>query len=509
MPNSKSLVLTAFICFASFLNATPTCPNWLQDPSVPLCPASSNMLPETFPAIAHVVSTRSIHETRDGEDGIDFAVSYLEALMKTSNQRVPLTFLPVPKEAFDAVKKRLSRSDSVDKALRDQWVNNLVYVPISTSVSGSDYITYQQDYIKGFQSPDSQKTQLRHLKDRPSAGVLGPQLVKLAAKLCPDLFDEGTPIGVPRSAEEGPIDLPPDFGENLSPNYGGNILGMPHGLCLRGANQSTEVARQYCTPRNEVPVDVNWLWVGHVDEVFATVPHPNAKAPCDFAVVRASPKRALTIMREQSKEPFITFPEGTSPETQKQRMESTPFQRICAWNLERSKRSNDDTHNEASTTSRRPEATPCHLMTNGQALSVIENDSQAMEYLNAVEKKMSEETRVLLNAYQKRMKCQPKVIEAPALFYGGPLVKGELPAEMGKSFFPNSANLVPIENNVLSSDPHHRGFRDWMSKSFRELGLNEGKTDQEVFLDTFDQGHVGNGNLHCLTQTFRGCRRQK
>ena len=77
---------------------------------------------------------------------------------------------------------------------------------------------------------------------------------------------------------------------------GGNVEVLPSGLLLLGSTIGDAMARFWLErgyASRHVRLDTAWLAVGHVDEIVSHV--VTGPGPCDFALVRAAPGRALAL----------------------------------------------------------------------------------------------------------------------------------------------------------------------------------------------------------------------
>lgn len=77
----------------------------------------------------------------------------------------------------------------------------------------------------------------------------------------------------------------------------GNVEALPGGLLLLGSTVGDAMARFWLERGHagrHVRLDTSWLAVGHVDEIVSHV--VTGPGPCDFALVRASPGRALALV---------------------------------------------------------------------------------------------------------------------------------------------------------------------------------------------------------------------
>lgn len=114
-----------------------------------------------------------------------------------------------------------------------------------------------------------------------------------------------------------------DFKTEVKPgngDYGGNIEPITSKILSVGTNLTNETYKvlQSITNQEIVEVNVDWLETGHVDELLTTLPYNKNAAPCDQALLTASPKLALSIIENTSvnlkeeKNPNIPFYDDTN-----------------------------------------------------------------------------------------------------------------------------------------------------------------------------------------------------
>jgi len=125
-----------------------------------------------------------------------------------------------------------------------------------------------------------------------------------------------------------PYLIPPDMVDPLntsenSLNSGGNLETLPGGTIYRGTIQTDGFSRWNLLPDDRIPfqtsaqaiqrqaleeagnrvldINVSFLRVGHVDEIINVV-QTNRPAPCNFAVLLASPEKAFELMEAQARD---------------------------------------------------------------------------------------------------------------------------------------------------------------------------------------------------------------
>lgn len=515
--------------FASSGEAGADCPSWIRDPSVPECPASDNtILPDTFPAMAHVVSDSSSYVSGTGAEQ-EFTADFVEEILKGAGDRVPMILMPVSEKTFEHVKARVA-------ATADSPERKAAYEKALVRVPGAMRYTWQQDYFESFISPETGMPVLREVSGYGRAGNSLDHVASEGSLACSSLSKgkklppEGTPG---YSFENGMM--------------GGNIEALPGGLCLHGDNQPWEsFARHYCGDRkNEVVIDSSWLTVGHVDEIVSVVPKPGTASPCDFALTVASPAKALELLKQRPNDRFGDFHTSAARISRDaltlERSASSGMRTVCdavrdyrnrkvpgateptpgpadprgagkaAWLLEKLRglwlREARAGVTRVSSAPKALSAEECSKVTNGEVALALEHSEQ-LRNLNALIQADLEKSKAKIRARisERLPQCEVQMIDVPDLFWtNGWLVEKpgggyELPKGSVNSIHPNPTNQVISGKSVIYPHPQNAAFKEYMDKSYRELGLTPAS------IDSHDYAHVGMGNIHCATHSIRFCR---
>ncbi len=507
-----------FILYSLFslLLASPTyannaCPSWLKEKSknIPECPLGE-LVPETYPVGAVIISDQ-------GSSGRDsgFTADVIEKILFASGNDNPLLVLPVSDETMQKVKSRIDGM-AISTNLKKKYKNSIIQ-------AGNKGYTWQQDYFQPFVSPTTGKVVLREIEGYNRHGDNFSKIIE-ATNSCG--FIQGPYLTTERF-ENG--------------NMGGNIETLPSGICLLGDDnfRSEERWESYADKvcnsgsENRIKVPTDWLSVGHTDEIMKVVRNKNVKAPCDFSVVLASPKKAIDLLKENPTGKFMDFSKGRggSPtELASRRAQYRGIRKLCAKFINernRSKMNRDKSQSKRGVSKFLdirfflPEAqagarvlgvgsdedySDCINMTNGEVYKLLSSDSELKIYNQLIQEKMDslreEVERKLKN---KLPQCVPDFIDVPDIFFGGKPVEGEngkyeLPKGMGLSILPNPTNAISINDTIIAPDPSNDIFQKYMEDEYKKRGL---KTE---FVDTFDYAHVGDGNLHCSTNTIHVCK---
>ena len=111
--------------------------------------------------------------------------------------------------------------------------------------------------------------------------------------------------GLPRLDPEPGLETPglnwSEASKGDSRNHGGNWEAFPGGILatLREPDLRLRGTFEKNSPELEIlALNIDWLEVGHIDEVFSVIPRPDTPGPasCQFAILAASPGRAIEAL---------------------------------------------------------------------------------------------------------------------------------------------------------------------------------------------------------------------
>ena len=462
---------------------------WTSDQTIPKCPVTGNTkLPETYPVAAFVVSDEANMETEAAEV---FTETFVKNVLEASGERTPLFFLPVKDETFTKVQNIVRGVTSINSERQKRWLDSLIHLPDTPRV------IWQQDYFEAFINSVTGLPVLRSISGyEDDHGIeVGPRLINDITTGC-SFFKAGKPLP--------PDEIDYQLGD---PDTGGNIEALPGGLCAYGDQQDFDTfGKHYCVKSgNAVVLNTSWLSVGHVDEVFAVVKNRKAASPCDFSVLLVSPRKGLQLLRQRAKEKFASFYSHLSGYSNKDlwyrsggTSDPQNIELLC---------------NLVSKSKKKRRCDGMNNFSNGDIYGFIRNDRE-LRVLNQLVDRVMEENRktIELKLSERFPACSIKFIEVPGIFYGGTpvLKKGcrkrggtdcyDLPLDSARSFLPSLVNLVQVEDTVLSPHPQTKGFVTYMNGVYDSLGLKVN------YIDTYDYGHMGQGDLHCVTHAINICR---
>ena len=185
------------------------------------------MLPDTFPAIAHVVSDDPYELTRTSQD---FTANFVMSVFEASGDRIPFIALPISNKTMQAIKSRIN-SSTVAPTRKKQWLDSLILVDDARSGR------WQRDPYQSFVNQKGNPV-VRNIRGK---GGYAEQLTSKLQAACPDIsFGES----LPPESEKG---YPDDFRRTLAANRlgfsnegeirpfaGGNMGGLPGGLAMYG-----------------------------------------------------------------------------------------------------------------------------------------------------------------------------------------------------------------------------------------------------------------------------------
>lgn len=269
---------------------------------VPLCPSGgSKLLSENYPIMAATVS--------DDMGGPGYVKEYVTKVLKAQSQKPPQFFLAVTDETWDEVVREIKKQ-APDQTTAQQWISGL------SRVKTNSRWNWQQDYFESFFDAKTGNPVLREVQGYGRHGSAFTDLMQQSGKDC--------------SFKQGPQLTNNPY---KSGHSGGNIEAV-NGLCLIGSdhfkgNEWDKYAKVTCeNPAMAVKTPSDFLSVGHTDEFFKTLKDPNQKAPCDFSLAFASPKKALDLLKKNPQGRAFDFSHLT-PDEALARMSQTPYTYVC------------------------------------------------------------------------------------------------------------------------------------------------------------------------------------
>lgn len=259
----KCLIIAFFpLCLLAQQNAVKDCPD-----------SGATILDETYPTSAIVVGEGALSEDLAFEilKSYNFSESAPEIIVSSHSSTVAQNFR-------EAIRQRAQASGESAPAS--------VLAKIKQAPGGTGY-QWKQDFFESMINLETGRPLLRPIASRQGSSQFRSSVSGIASAA------NQTELG-----EELKTSTIGDIAE------GGNIEGLPGGLCLTGNNLSKEFARQFCASdendENNVQVDVGWLETGHVDEIFKVIPAniPDAPSQCQFSIMAASPDLAFKLLNE-------------------------------------------------------------------------------------------------------------------------------------------------------------------------------------------------------------------
>jgi hypothetical protein len=503
--------------------------------NAPSCPTTgSTLLNDTFPAAAHVISIAPFAPT---ETSRQLPASFVLAVLESYNfqQTAPPILIPSDRTSYEQLMTNLrARIAASNGRIPPSILNKVIF-------ANSANYTWQQDYFESFFNPRTGRPVLRRIGSYNGSDESTASSLAAAGSHISCAVSEGP--GLASFLEEAPR-AGRSFGNG---EMGGNIEGLPGGLCLIGNNQSTGFAQQFCgSPENIVQINTSWLVVGHVDELVKVVParYPGAPSSCNFSIMLASPSKALELLSTPSSlnQPFLS---STSLNASSSSAQRNAFRRsrtlggsgevICNLFWEYINPSRPAVQDSSAAPggaqaffqrlslsiidsalasvgpvdASRVAACESNIdsITNLEFRNAFNHSPALVEYNRLVQENMDSIEREILDRIFTRLpQCRRfvKVIKVPNLFYGHAMENHDgsfsLPIQgNGGSLLPNPTNSVIASNTILYSDPQNTNFRDYLQRESSSLGL------RSSFLDTWDYAHLGQGNLHCSSHTIPYC----
>nr|BFD59558.1 hypothetical protein CKG001_16650 [Bdellovibrio sp. CKG001]BFD62938.1 hypothetical protein BdHM001_16190 [Bdellovibrio sp. HM001] len=274
-----------------------------MSPDVPACPTTgSKLLSENYPIMAATVS--------DDAGGSRYVKEYVTKVLKAQPSKSPQFFLHVTDQTWHEVVREIKKQ-APDEATAQRWIAGL------SRVQTRHRWNWQQDYFESFFDSNTGKPVLREVQGYGRHGNAFKDLVKQSSADCS--INAGKQLS---------------NDQYKSGHSGGNIEAV-NGLCLVGSDhfegdEWDKYAKVTCeNPATAVKTPSDFLNVGHTDEFFKTLKDPTQKAPCDFSLAFASPKKALEILKKNPQGRAFDF-SHLSPDEIMVRLRQAPYNRICS-----------------------------------------------------------------------------------------------------------------------------------------------------------------------------------
>ncbi len=514
----KLSLLFTLLAFGPSLKAQ-VC-NFKYPSNAKACPASgSTLLDDTYPSAGIVISVSPTYRTGESiKIPADFILKVLEGYEYSDS--APNIIVPAHPDDLKLMLRTLSEKVVASKGkIPSQALRKIV------PVSAESY-TWQQDYFESFVDTKTGKPNLRRIESYDRVHKSSVNNLVSFTKGCD--FTEGEGI---KTDHRQRVNGGKSFGNG---EMGGNIEGLPGGSCLIGDNLSSTIAEEFCGKKeNVLQMDVSWLTVGHVDEVFKVMPTnvPGVPKECNFSLMFASPKKAMDLLSESraKNHPMFSgeFLKSSSSNKELESFRSSRSLQVVGSKLcsivEKFSNPSKDGKSKNSNGAKQvfnyisrkliseamaAAGEPCEVekLTNGEFLEAMK-DPEFRNYNELVQKSLDEsKVKIKQQVLNKLPHCKNhiNIIDVPNLFYGT-LTKNhkgedELPRPGdGGSFLPNPTNSVITHKSVIFSDPQNPLFRDYLTQELKRKNM------KASFIDTWEYSHIGNGNIHCSTHSIPFC----
>ncbi len=334
-----------------------------------------------------------------------------------------------------------------------------------------------------------------------------------------------------------PYFIPPDMVDPYnsdinSLNSGGNLETMPGGTLYRGIvksngfsnyNMPEDTRAPYQTDYQRIQresleaagnkvldLDTSFLSVGHVDEIINIV-KTNRPAPCDYAVILASPEKAFELMEATAARTAPT------PEELEQELTQPTKKRISSsFSLIENRPQRDIDCSEVGYYSlavegisnrlspeRVEEIYNLHCMDEQSIHSFVESDeyqilkNENLEGYNpgdpSISDVMQENRDALVAELARTTECSnPPIVEAPVFFRGGVSYAPDL---VNGVVHPNAQNT----SSIIMPRTYFQPFDQYMEKELSSLGVGSSFVHSVGY-------HILDGQVHCGTNSARICK---
>lgn len=250
---------------------------------------------------------------------------------------------------------------------------------------------------------------------------------------------------------------------SMTGNYGGNLEATPNNVHYVGNTSSTKMQnffKDHGQAENLLVLNTSWLQVGHIDEYTSTIITDDA---CGFAIVKASPAKAMQLLRDAGSESFDSFP--AAYDSQKYAQDFQAMQKLLQ---DGSVLEADFT---ASTTMEK------HLVRQAKIIDIINNN------VDQLIKKIQSKSPQCANI---------KVVEFPILFKCS---TSDAPSRC-HAWLPGTANMLVLRDHLIIPDPFFTPFKNAIKEQADAFKQKVHFVDDMFY-------HKGIGEIHCGTNVFR------
>jgi len=458
-----------FIFLSSYAHAHDSVLSWIsQLGAYTHAPGQSLLLPETAPAAAFVISHALDKNIYGDEDNYSLA-TILNICQEAEISRFrPLIIVPdggYPSKIRRVLYAAIDRDSILNKipGATQRCKESLLLAPVARSFS------WMQDHFSA----------LYH----PQQGIIikilgGYEFLEEAA--LPEDYHQALFKPLLKRAHEYPENLafyispdliePPTKTKDYKAHtysYGGNALGLPHGILLTGDGQDEFISACYgADEEHQVRIGLSWLHGGHVDEVISVIkvqPINHTQKQQIFLTI-ASPHVAFDLLKN-SDEKFanadMIYFEGLSD----------IIGEIREYNYTYGERDVFKKH-----------------LSNKDIYAKAFHDNSSLRLLNDDIQEKLNQAKLLITKKMRSFNSEVIFIEIPVLYYSYD--------NFAKPIFPAPANLLLVGGRALYPKQFKKLFDDFIIKSFKDIGLNA------VGIDTRNL-HKVHGNLHCATKALR------
>ncbi|OFZ05177.1 MAG: hypothetical protein A2X97_10310 [Bdellovibrionales bacterium GWA1_52_35] len=394
------------------------------------------------------------------------APTYLLDFVRTVNESAPLAKINVlsdDREATLSVLKRLSNYSQI----RDQ----INLIPVRTFASSK----WPQDAFQVVRTSRGYK--LLGLDPRS-----GNRIASAIAAYCEDLSAESITI----------------ISEN-NPDHGGNIEALPNGDFLISGETSPGLANYLADLSGSAPVlaIAGFLQVGHVDEMFTVIGVPGRPAPCNYALVFASPRLAIDQLGRNRNDPLISLPWSTSVPSKPSVNDVFTTQITVKYNEGNWMKGNSTSSLEDQLTSAGLSIKQLGLSkhSSGGGFPAYVFKGTYADFNVKLAQVIIDHNRAIIIArlrkWEQENKCNspPLIAELPTLWN-----------EQRKPLFPNPVNGVSLGNRFIMPEPHNPSLKQLIIRQLDSIGV------APVFIDNYDTYHQLGGEVHCSSNVVRLCK---
>ncbi|MCB0378369.1 MAG: hypothetical protein KDD33_07745 [Bdellovibrionales bacterium] len=470
------------------------------DTSVPLCPEKGGLLNETYPVVAATVSDQ-VNQS--------IVTDFVTEMVRSGTSKPPAIFVSSESDCSYVREHIDTLGLSAEKA--QEWK---AAIQCNQGVAWN----WQQDFMQPY-------------FDRNTGSAV--------VRFNPDYYNNDGPKAygnLPAMLQNcGGIQLGKNLSGRWNGNMGGNIEGLPNGLCAVGNDglsdaEYKEMTDNACEGADVITPPTSFMEVGHTDEIMKVIP-TGGQPPCNYKILVADTNLGEKLISDSGNSPMFNDRNGAA-----QLFNGIHMLDLCkAWQRDQfdqdKKGSGTKSHTylfeqlfiakayagisvdtgDSSDKSSGKDSPNAGVFTFDESKCSSMTGSDFATHYRKLYGPLNDEIGKEMDRFAEELRkkvgnqCGDPIVRVPMIFGSrhGPF-DGNTSAEKIKgahalSLFPNLTNGVSINGRTVFPKQFNKPFDDYMSGLASKLGIQTGS------INTVQQ-HNNQGNLHCSTNLVRYCR---